>query len=143
MCGSSSERRRSETRPTSGKSAARTAARTRNRDWALFEFKGGSSSGRAPAPLSSSGRVRRNAHVLEAAVDGERDDHGARPEPFRETVRADDVRPGRDAGEDALLLRKAQGHGERLVVLDRLDVVDLLGIPVRHDEAGPALDQEG
>jgi len=49
-------------------------------------------------------RVRRDAHVLEAAVDGERHDHGSRAEPLRQSVRADDVRAGRDAGEDALFL---------------------------------------
>jgi signal transduction histidine kinase len=56
----------------------------------------------ASSPLKV--RVRRDAHVLEAAVDCESDDHGGRAQALREPVRADDVRAGRDAGEDALLL---------------------------------------
>src|SRR5204862_1952565 len=49
---------------------------------------------------------------------------------LREPVRADDVRARRDAGEDAFLGRQATGHLDRLVVLDRLDVVDALGNPL-------------
>src|SRR5207247_9378859 len=41
-------------------------------------------------------RVRSGAHVLEAAVDGERDDDRVRPELLREPPRADDVRAPRD-----------------------------------------------
>ena len=31
---------------------------------------------------------------------------------------------------------------DRLLIFDRLDVVDLLGIPVRHHDPGPPLDEE-
>src|SRR3954452_20818688 len=57
-------------------------------------------------------------------------------------MRADNVRAGRDAREDALLAREPQGHLDRLVVADRLEVVDLGRIPVRHDEPGPPLDEK-
>ena len=64
-------------------------------------------------------------------------------ESLCEPVRADHVRAAGNAGEDALLLGQSQRHRERFVVLDRLDVVDTLGIPVRHHEPGPPLDGEG
>src|SRR4051794_17841791 len=89
--------------------------------------------------VTSGSGVRRAALVLEAAVDGERHDHRVGAEALREPVRTDDVRAGRDAPEDSLLARKAKGHLERRVVLDRLHVIDFRGIPERHDEPCPAL----
>src|SRR5262245_6393426 len=126
MCGSSSERSSSETSPTSGKSAASTAARTRSKDWALLVFNGRLLKDARKRHFLPSG-VRRHAHVLEAAVDGERDDHRRRTEPLRKSMGADDIRAGGDPGEDSLLLGESQRHGEGFVVLDRLDVVNLRG----------------
>ena len=55
-------------------------------------------------------------------------DHRVRAEPLGEAMRADHVRAGRDAREDALLLAgEPKRHLDRLVVSDRLQVVDLPG----------------
>src|SRR3954471_13033149 len=43
---------------------------------------------------TSTSGVRRDAHVLEAAVDGERHDHRVRAQPLGEPVRPGDVRAG-------------------------------------------------
>ena len=59
-----------------------------------------------------------------------------------EPQRADDVRAGRDPGEDSLFAREAERHRDRLVVLDRPDVVDAVGVPVRRHDARPALHRE-
>src|SRR5215207_8919670 len=64
-----------------------------------------------------------DAHVLEAGVDGEGDDHRAGPELLGQPVGADHVRPGRDPREDTLLPRQPACHRERLLVSDRLDAV--------------------
>src|SRR5207249_561819 len=85
--------------------------------------EGGVRGGTMGSPASVS--VGRTGHVLEAAVDGERHDDRLGPEPFRETQRADDVRPRRDAREDALLPGEPESRRERLVVLDRPDLVDV------------------
>src|SRR5436305_11445630 len=63
---------------------------------------------------------RIDAHVLETAVDGQGHDHRVRPEALGETMRADHVRPRRDAREDALFAREPKRHLDRLVVFDRL-----------------------
>ena len=44
--------------------------------------------------------------------------------------------------EDAFLLRQTAGHRQRLVVRDRFDRIDSLRIPVRHDAAGPPLNEK-
>jgi hypothetical protein len=49
---------------------------------------------------------------------------------------ADDVRAGRDAREDAFLRGEAGGHLDRFHVADRLEMVDLLGVPARRHEPG-------
>jgi hypothetical protein len=49
-------------------------------------------------------------------------------EALGETVRPDDVRTGRDACENSLLAREPDRHHDRLVVFDRFDVVDLIGV---------------
>src|SRR5438552_1615004 len=54
--------------------------------------------------------VRLAGHVLEPAVDGERDDHGLGAEPFRDPECADDVGSRRDAGEDAFFSAEAPRH---------------------------------
>jgi hypothetical protein len=41
-----------------------------------------------------------------------------------------------------LFLREPKRHLDRFVVSDRLHVVDLLGVPVRHDEPSPPLDEK-
>jgi hypothetical protein len=64
------------------------------------------------------------------------------PQPLREAVCADDVRSRGDSGEDPVFRRKPPRHREGLVVRDGLEVVDAVGVPVRHHEAGPALDEE-
>ena len=64
------------------------------------------------------------------------------PEALGEAVRPDDVRPGRDTGEDSLLVGEPPGHRHRLVVGDRLEQVDAIRVPVRGDHARPALDRE-
>src|SRR6186997_1167539 len=67
----------------------------------------------AKLKASAEGVERAYAQVLEAAVHGERHDHGARAETLREPVRADDVRARRDPREDALFAREAERHLDR------------------------------
>jgi hypothetical protein len=50
--------------------------------------------------------------------------------------------PRRDAGEDAFLGREAPRHLDRRAVLDRLDVIDAVGVPLRHHRSRPALHHE-
>src|SRR5262249_60184971 len=66
----------------------------------------------------------------------------AAPRRFGEPVSAGDVRARRDPREHAFLLREPPRHLDRLVVGDRLQVVDPGGIPLRHNAARPALDKE-
>jgi len=57
-------------------------------------------------------------------------------------MRADDVRAGRDSGEDAFVAGEATRHLDRLAIFDWLDVVDPARVPVRHHRPCPTLDQE-
>src|SRR3954451_10422219 len=79
--------------------------------------------------------VGRRAHVLEAAVDGERDDDCIRAELVRQAQRRDDVRARRDAREDALLACEAERHVDRFAVFDRPHVVDAFPLEMRRYEA--------
>src|SRR5207237_4713323 len=69
-------------------------------------------------------------------------EHRTWTEALGETVSPDHVRPARDPSEDAFLAREPERHLDGLVVADRLEVIDPLGIPVRHDAAGPPLDEK-
>ena len=92
----------------------------------------------ARLPLVRVVTIRADAQILEAGVD-RGDDQRIGPETLGETVHRRRSRPSR-CGEDSP--RERGGRSSRSPGVSIGSTVDLLWIPVRHDHARPALNEE-